>query len=107
MAWASRKTTGRPSIYIDAQPSKGYTPAMANLGRMYIEAQGVERNDVHGYALLQRAALTAGVPASMQPMANQELEAATRVSTRRSSPRHARHRRSWRRPLRRLVQRRR
>ncbi len=55
---------------------QGYTPAMANLGRMYIEAQGVERNDVHGYALL-RAALTVGVPASMQPMANQELEAAT------------------------------
>ena len=49
---------------------------MANLGRMYVEAQGTERNDVRGYELLH-AAVDAGIPQSMQVMATQELQAAT------------------------------
>ena len=37
---------------------------MANLGRMYIDARGVNRDDVRGYALI-RAALQVGIPLAM------------------------------------------
>jgi TPR repeat protein len=55
---------------------QGFAPAMANLGRMYVDARGVNRDDVRGYALI-RAALQVGIPLAMNEEANRSLAAAT------------------------------
>jgi TPR repeat protein len=49
-----------------------YAPAMANLGSMYADGIGVERDDVRAYALLH-AALEIGVPTGLREVSHDQL----------------------------------
>jgi TPR repeat protein len=62
-------------LYQDAA-DHGYGPAMVNLGLLYIEAVGVTRDDVQGYALVA-AAVQIGIPDEMTRLAPDELREAS------------------------------
>src|SRR5882724_11079345 len=63
--------------------AQGYAPAMVNLGLLYIEAMGVRRDDVRGYALVA-AAVAMGIPDDMTKLASAEIsEASTRLDSQR------------------------
>jgi hypothetical protein len=66
---------------------------MVNLGLLYIEAMGVRRDDVRGYALVA-AAVAIGIPDEMTRLASAEIsEASERLDSRRMAEAQFRARR--------------
>ena len=73
--------------------AQGYAPAMVNLGLLYIEALGVRRDDVRGYALVS-AGIAIGIPDEMANLASSEIsEASERLDDRRMAEAQFRARR--------------
>jgi len=87
-----RNLTRAKDLYLQSA-LQGYTPAMVNLGLLYIEALGVRRDDVRGYALVA-AAVEMGIPDDMTKLASTEIsEASGRLDSRRMAEAQFRARR--------------
>jgi TPR repeat protein len=88
----TRNLSRAKDLYVRSA-AQGYAPAMVNLGLLYIEAMGVRRDDVRGYALVA-AAVAIGIPDEMTRLASAEIsEASERLDPRRMAEAQFRARR--------------